>query len=86
MRKILVEFAMSNTTVRWTLTTVHRALGAKLQSVTIGSMYSVLASLQKIQKASVNGFVKITIQLKNQTIKESLKKVKKAIKFSILLF
>ena len=39
MRKILVEFAMSNTTVRWTLTTVHRALGAKLQSVTIGSMY-----------------------------------------------
>ena len=74
MRKIFVEFAMSNTTVRWTSTTVHRGLGAKLQSVTIGSMYSVLASLRKIQRASVNGFVKITIQLKNQTIEESLKK------------
>ena len=36
--------------------------------------YSVLASLQKIQKVLVNGFVKVTIQLRNQTIKESLKK------------
>ena len=51
MRKIFVKFAMSNTTVRWTLTTVHHGLGAKLGSVTIGSIYSVLASSEKIQKA-----------------------------------
>ena len=74
MRENSAEFAMSNTTVRWTLTMVHRGLGAKLQSVTTGSMYSVLASLQKIQKVSVNGFVKITFQLRNQTIEESLKR------------
>ena len=74
MRKILVEFAMSNTTVKSTLTTVHRGLGAKLRSVTIGFMYSVLASVQKIHKASVNGFVKIPIQLRNQTMEESLKR------------
>ena len=74
MRKIFAEFAMSNTAVRWILTMVDCGLAAKLQSVTIGSMYSVLASLQKIQKVLVNGFVKITIQLRNQTIEESLKK------------
>ena len=65
---------MSNTAVRWILTMVDRGLAAKLQSVTIGSMYSVLASLQKLLKVSVNGFVKITFQLRNQTIEESLKK------------
>ena len=64
---------MSNTTVRQALTTVHPGLGAKLPILTIGSMYSVLASLQKIWKTSLNGFVKITIQLRNQTIKEPLK-------------
>ena len=38
MRKTFVEFAMSNTTVRWVLTMVHHGLAAKLQSVTIGSI------------------------------------------------
>ena len=69
MWKFFVELAISNTTVRLTLTTVHRGLGAKLQSVTIASMYSVLASLQKIRKVSMNRFIKITIQLKTQNIK-----------------
>ena len=55
------------------MTTVHSGLGAKLLTVTIGSMYSVLASVQKIHKASVNGFVKSTIQLRKQTIEESSK-------------
>ena len=59
MRKVFVKFAMSNTTIRWTSTTVHHGLGAKLQSMTIGSICSVLASLRKIQRVSVNGFVKI---------------------------
>ena len=55
IRKTFVDFAM------WTLTVVHCGLGVKLQSVTIGSMYFVLGSFQKIERASVNGFVKITI-------------------------
>ena len=71
MRKLFAEFAVSNTTVRWILTMVHHGLAAKLQSLTIGSMYSVLASLQRVL---VNGFVKVTIQLRNQTIKKLLKK------------
>ena len=73
MRKFFAKFAMSNTTVRWILTMVDCGLPAKLRSVTIGPCI-VLASLQKIQKVLVYGFVKINIQLRNQTIEESLKK------------
>ena len=73
MRKIFAEFAMSTTTVRWTLTTVYHGLSVMLQSVTIGSMYSCLGFTTDPEGLG-EWFVKITIQLKNQAIKESLKR------------
>ena len=65
---------VSNITVRWRLTMAHLGSGVRLQDVSTESMTSPLASLQKIMKALVNGIVKFTILLKNQTLRESLKK------------
>ena len=76
MRKIVAEFAMSKTTVRWTLTTVYHGLSVMLQSVTIGSMYSCLGFTTEDPEGLGEWFCKNHHPIKKPSHRRIIKKVK----------